>query len=250
MNNNILSLLGLALRGGRLAIGDEPVALAAKAGQARLLLTASDAAGNTLRHTEHLAQEGRCLWLVLPFTKAELGGALGRGGTAVAALTDTGLAAAVTARLAALDPERYGDIAARMDLKLRRAKERRAAPHRDPPVQREDRRTSTPRREGSRSQSAGGRQRPDGQRGDRPRTRPWGGDQKHSSTAANRSYGAKTEEGRSQKGRGRKSHDSKGPARGHPQGRKPERLFPGHSPRKQTDPGFQSGRGHGRGGGR
>ena len=38
MNNNILSLLGLALRGGRLAIGDEPVALAAKAGQARLLL--------------------------------------------------------------------------------------------------------------------------------------------------------------------------------------------------------------------
>ena len=45
--NRVLSLLGLALRGGRLAVGEEPSALAAKAGQARLLLTASDAAGNT-----------------------------------------------------------------------------------------------------------------------------------------------------------------------------------------------------------
>lgn len=130
MNNNILSLLGLALRGGRLAVGEEPVALAAKAGQARLILLASDAAGNTLRRAEHLAREGHCLHLTLPFSKAELGGALGRGGTAVAALTDTGLAAAVTERLAALDPERYGEIAARMDLKRRRAVERQTAPRR------------------------------------------------------------------------------------------------------------------------
>ena len=31
---NVLSLLGLALRGGRLAVGEEPAALAARAGQA------------------------------------------------------------------------------------------------------------------------------------------------------------------------------------------------------------------------
>ena len=130
MNNNILSLLGLALRGGRLAVGEEPAALAAKAGQARLILLASDAAGNTLRKAEHLAQEGHCLWLTLPFSKAEMGGALGRGTAAIAALTDTGLAAAVTERLAALDPERYGEIAARMDLKRRRAEERQTAPRR------------------------------------------------------------------------------------------------------------------------
>ena len=130
MNNNILSLLGLALRGGRLAVGEEPTALAAKAGQARLILLASDAAGNTLRRAEHLAEEGHCLRLTLPFSKAELGGALGRGTAAVAALTDTGLAAAVTERLAALDPGRYGEISARMDLKRRRAKERQTAPRR------------------------------------------------------------------------------------------------------------------------
>ena len=45
--NNVLSLLGLALRGGRLVVGEEPAALAAKAGQARLLLTSSDAAGRS-----------------------------------------------------------------------------------------------------------------------------------------------------------------------------------------------------------
>ena len=126
--NNVLSLLGLALRGGRLAVGEEPAALAAKAGQARLLLTSSDAAGNTLRRAEHLAEEGHCLHLTLPFSKAELGGALGRGSAAVAALTDTGLAAAVAERLAQADPERYGEAAARMELKRRRAKERKEAP--------------------------------------------------------------------------------------------------------------------------
>ena len=162
MNNNILSLLGLALRGGRLAVGEEPVALAAKAGQARLLLAASDAAGNTLRRAEHLAEEGHCLCLTLPFAKAELGGALGRGSAAIAALTDTGLAAALTKRLAALDPERYGEAAARMDLKLRRAKERRANPRpsrKAPPPRRESReagqKTTSARRTSSWSRASG-----------------------------------------------------------------------------------------------
>lgn len=166
-----LSLLGLALRGGRLAVGEEPAALAAKAGQARLLLLASDAAGNTLRRAEHLAREGHCLHLILPFTKAELGGALGRGSAAIAALTDTGLAAAVTERLAERDPERYGEMAARMDLKRRRARERQSAPRREgpkkaPPLSPEDRRPPRPRREGgpeakSRPRAPGGGRKPE-----------------------------------------------------------------------------------------
>ena len=176
--NRVLSLLGLALRGGRLAVGEEPSALAAKAGQARLLLTASDAAGNTLRRTEHLAEEGHCLWLRLPFTKAELGGALGRGSAAIAALTDTGLAAAVAERLAQLEPERYGEAAARMDLKRRRAKERQAAP----------------RREGDRA--PGDRRRPEGRRDgreQRPRDRDW----KHGEKR--RPYGGRPGEGPSRR---------------------------------------------------
>ena len=175
--NRILSLLGLALRGGRLAVGEEPTALAAKAGQARLILAASDAAGNALRRAEHLAREGHCLWLVLPYSKAELGGALGRGGVALAALTDTGLAAAVAERLAQLDPERYGGLAQRMELKLRRAKERAAAPRRDPPKNPRgpspragERRGPKPRREGDRPPRAG--RGPEERRAGGPKSRP------------------------------------------------------------------------------
>ena len=190
--NNVLSLLGLALRGGRLAVGEEPAALAAKAGQARLLLTSSDAAGNTLRRAEHLAEEGHCLHLTLPFSKAELGGALGRGSAAIAALTDTGLAAAVAERLAQADPERYGEAAARMELKRRRAKERKEAPRRDPPKreppQGRDRRP--PKRAEGRSPRDGGR--PEERRTGKPR--PWGGER------TGRPYGGKPGEGRPRRG--------------------------------------------------
>lgn len=232
--NNVLSLLGLALRGGRLAVGEEPAALAAKAGQARLLLTSSDAAGNTLRRAEHLAEEGHCLHLTLPFSKAELGGALGRGSAAVAALTDTGLAAAVAERLAQADPERYGEAAARMELKRRRAKERKEAPRRDPPKreppQGRDRRP--PKRAEGRSPRDGGR--PEERRTGKPR--PWGGER------TGCPYGGKPGEGRPRRG------DHPGGPR--PAGGRGER--PGRPPRYGGRAGPKPPRGGGRdkGGGR
>ena len=124
--DNILSLLGLALRGGRLVMGEEPVEGVARARDARVLLLASDAADNTRRRIEHFADEGQCMWLRVPFTREELGRALGRTSVAVAAITDIGLAAAVARRLAELDPARYGESAARLDVKAQRAAERRA----------------------------------------------------------------------------------------------------------------------------
>lgn len=232
--NNVLSLLGLALRGGRLAVGEEPAALAAKAGQARLLLTSSDAAGNTLRRAEHLAEEGHCLHLTLPFSKVELGGALGRGSAAIAALTDTGLAAAVAERLAQADPERYGEAAARMELKRRRAKERKEAPRRDPPKreppQGRDRRP--PKRAEGRSPRDGGR--PEERRTGKPR--PWGGER------TGRPYGGKPGEGRPRRG------DHPGGPR--PAGGRGER--PGRPPRYGGRAGPKPPRGGGRdkGGGR
>ena len=123
---NILSLLGLALRGGNLVVGEEPVEAVARARDARVLLLASDAADNTRRRTAHFAQAGQCLWLTLPFTKAELGQAVGRSAVAIVAVTDVGLAAAVVHRLADLDPARYADAAERLDLKAKRAAERKA----------------------------------------------------------------------------------------------------------------------------
>ena len=116
----------MSLRGGRLAIGEEPAEAAARARDARVLLLASDAAEGTRRRCEHFARAGDCLWLRLPFTKEELGRALGRTSVAIAAVTDVGLADALLRRLAELDPAAYAEASERMALKARRAAERKA----------------------------------------------------------------------------------------------------------------------------
>ena len=125
-NRNILSLLGLALRGGNLVVGEEPVEAVARARDARVLLVASDAAENTVRRVRHFAEAGQCLWLKLPFTKDDLGGAVGRSSVAIVAVTDIGLANAVVHKLAEDDPKRYGEAAQRLEIKAQRAAERRA----------------------------------------------------------------------------------------------------------------------------
>ena len=125
-SNRILSLLGLALRGGNLAVGEEPVEAVARARDARVLLLASDAADNARRRVEHFAEAGQCLWLRVPFTKAELGRAVGRSSAAVTAVTDIGLANTIVHRLAELDPVKYDEAAAKLELKAKRAAERRA----------------------------------------------------------------------------------------------------------------------------
>ena len=47
--NSALHLLGIARKAGRLEIGEEPVAAAVRAGHARLVLVAGDAAENSVR---------------------------------------------------------------------------------------------------------------------------------------------------------------------------------------------------------
>jgi len=125
-NHPVLSLLGLALRGGRLVLGEEPVEGIVRARDARILLLAKDASDNTFRRCRHFAEVGQCLWVTLPFTKDELGSAVGRSSVAIAAITDVGLAHAVVQKLANEDPKRYGESAERLALKAQRAAERRA----------------------------------------------------------------------------------------------------------------------------
>ena len=124
--NNILSMLGLAKKAGRLEIGEEPVGGAARARDARLILLASDAAGNTLRRAKHFADAGACLLTQIPATKDELGAAVGRTSCAMVAVTDIGFAEAVANKLAAIDEAKYGEIAERLSVKAARAAERKA----------------------------------------------------------------------------------------------------------------------------
>lgn len=123
---NILSMLGLALRGNRLVVGEEPVESVARARDARVLLLASDAADNTRRRCRHFAEAGQCLWLTIPYTKEELGQATGRSSVAIVALTDVGMAASFVHKLAALDPKKYAEAAERLDVKAKRAAERKS----------------------------------------------------------------------------------------------------------------------------
>ena len=123
-NDPVLHLLGLARKAGRLELGEEPVGAACRARQARLVLLAADAAANTCRRAAHFGEAGDVLWLTLPFTKAELGLALGRGSCAMLALTDVGFASSLVQKLSARDPAKYGPAAQQLKTKADRALQR------------------------------------------------------------------------------------------------------------------------------
>ena len=123
--DNVLNMVGLALRAKRLEVGEEPAGAACRARDCRLLLLARDAADNTFRRALHFAGAGQCLWLSLPYTKEELGAAVGRTACAMAAVTDVGFAEAIAGKLAAADPEKYGQTAQQLQVKAQRAAQRR-----------------------------------------------------------------------------------------------------------------------------
>lgn len=123
--DSTLSFLGLIYRAGRLAVGEEPVGAAARAHKAYLLLLASDAADNTIRRADHLCQGGKTVRLTAPWTRQELGGAVGRTACAMMAVSDIGFAAALAEKLAAQDPERFGGVRDALVPKAARAKRRR-----------------------------------------------------------------------------------------------------------------------------
>lgn len=123
--DNTLSMIGLALRAGRLEVGDEAAGDACRLRRCRLLLTAADAGESAQRRAAHFAQEGQCLLAELPCSREELGAALGRKTCAMAAVTDLGLAQAVAGKLAQGDPERWGELTERLRVKAERAAQRR-----------------------------------------------------------------------------------------------------------------------------
>lgn len=124
--DNTLHTIGLALRAGRLEVGEEPVRAICRARDCRLILVARDAGDATFRRVRHFADAGQCLWISLPYTKAELGSVLGRSVCALAGITDVGFAQAIAGKLAAEKPEQYGETAEKLAVKAQRAAQRRA----------------------------------------------------------------------------------------------------------------------------
>ena len=123
--DNVLHMIGMAKRAGKLEIGEEPVGTACRMKACRLILVAGDAADNTLRRISHFAETGQCLWASIPYTKEELGKVAGRNVCALVAVTEIGMAGAIANLLAQKDSEQYGPIAEKLAVKAQRAMQRR-----------------------------------------------------------------------------------------------------------------------------
>lgn len=121
---NTLNLLGLARRGGNLVLGEEPVSDVCQQHKARVVFLAADAGDTICRRGARMAENGNAPLVTLPWSKAELGNALGRAACAIAALTDQGLASTVLTRLAQQD-ESLRELAQAMNIKTQRHRERR-----------------------------------------------------------------------------------------------------------------------------
>lgn len=92
MNEKALHMLGLARRARALELGEEPVCICCRSGRGRLMLLASDAGEHTVRRAESLCKSGKPLLYTLPFTKAELGHAVGLGACSLCIFTDPAFA--------------------------------------------------------------------------------------------------------------------------------------------------------------
>lgn len=125
MTEHLLSTLGLALKAGAVAVGEEPVGAAARGKKARVIFTAQDAAASSVRRAYSFAQAGSCLCLPFPAGKDVFGRALGRTSVAMCAVTDIGFAQSLVKKLAAAEPETYQAAADALDIKARRARERK-----------------------------------------------------------------------------------------------------------------------------
>ena len=119
-----LNYLSLARKAGRIELGEEPVGAAARARHARLLVVASDAGDHTWRRAKSFVSGSDQQCIRVPFTKDELGQAVGRTSLALAALTDPALALAF---LTALDqPQVYKAAIEALQAKTKQIQSRQA----------------------------------------------------------------------------------------------------------------------------
>ena len=119
-----LNYMALARKAGRIELGEEPVGSAARAQHARLVIVAEDASDHTWRRAKSFVAGTQQQCIRTPFTKDQLGMAIGRSSLAIAAFTDPALALAF---LKALDrPEAYREAIESLDKRTKRVQQRQA----------------------------------------------------------------------------------------------------------------------------
>ncbi len=96
-----LNYLSLARKAGLAELGEEPVGAVARAGKAHLIAVACDASDHTWRRAKSFAAGTQQQCVRLPYTKDQMGFAIGRTSLAIAAITDVSLAVALAQALPA-----------------------------------------------------------------------------------------------------------------------------------------------------
>lgn len=117
-----LNYLALARKARLIEAGEEPVGAAARAQKARLIVVASDASDHTWRRARSFAAGTAQQTLRVPFTKEELGFAVGRQELAIAAFTDAALAASFVKALP--EPEKHKAVLEALEIKAARQRQR------------------------------------------------------------------------------------------------------------------------------
>ena len=117
-----LNYLALARKGGKAELGEEPVGGAARSGKAYLILAAADCSDHTWRRAKSFAAGTEQQCIRLPYSKNELGMAIGRQELALAAITDAPLALALVKALPT--PEKYADALSALTDKTQRLQKR------------------------------------------------------------------------------------------------------------------------------
>lgn len=123
--DNILGLIGLAKKAGRLEAGNDLCKEAVYEQKTRLVLIASNAAERVVRDFERIKEEYNFFILFVPYTKEELASVAASASCAVCAVTDINFAAEIAHKMADLtkgENEIY--IAERLALSKKRKRER------------------------------------------------------------------------------------------------------------------------------
>ena len=117
-----LNFLALARKAGRVELGEEPAGAAARAQKARLVIVASDATDHTWRRAKSFVAGTEQICLRVPYTKDEMGMAIGRSALALAAFTDPAMALGFLKALG--NPEKYAQEIASLDKRTQRIQQR------------------------------------------------------------------------------------------------------------------------------
>lgn len=121
-----LFYLSLARKAGLAELGEEPVGAAAKAGKARLVIVARDASDHTWRRGLSFVAGTAQPCIRVPYTKDEMGFAIGRTALAMAALTDAGMALSLVEALEQPDAQALAALKEAALRSRQRAKEAKA----------------------------------------------------------------------------------------------------------------------------